>query len=108
MSLYGDYIKERENRHIVESEDGFMTYTWLEDACYIVDMYVRPQARKSGLAIRMADVIACKAKERGINMLLGSVDPSTNHATESMRLLIKYGFELGWVKENLIFLRKEI
>ena len=108
MSLYGDYIKERLGRHIVESERGFMAYTFLDDACYITDMYISPEHRREGVCPQMADEITKIAKERDYKMLLGSVDPNTNGATESTRLLLSYGFKLGWVREPLIFFKKEI
>lgn len=108
LSLYGDYIKEREGKEIIESDDGFATYTFMGEFCYIVDIYVVPGKRKTKVASTMADQIAKLAKEKGFKFLLGSVDPSTNGATESMKALLSYGFRVHSMDQRLIYLTKEI
>lgn len=109
MSLYAEYIKEREGREIVETADGFATYTWLgEDSCYIVDIYVRPEARKSGVASSLADQVAVLAKEVGCKRLLGSVDPSLPSAGASFMVLLAYGMRPIGIERNLVFFEKEI
>lgn len=108
MSLYADYIKEREGREIVEDEFGFATYRIARQECYIVDIYVSPEHRRSGHAKKYADKITEIARERGCTYLLGTIVPSTNGSTESMKALLAYGFQIHSCKEDMIFLTKEI
>lgn len=108
MSLYGDYILERENQGIVESEYGFATYQVSGHECYIKDIYVIPEMRTSGLASKMADKIAGLAKEKGCTYLSGSVCPSTNNSTSSLKVLLAYGFKLAKSDVNMIWLIKEL
>lgn len=111
MSLYADYIKEREGRNIVEDEDGFATFIFCgpeQKECYIVDIYVRPEKRKTGKAASFADTITDIARKVGCTYLSGSVDARTNGATESLWVLLRYGFHVVGVAENLIWFRKEL
>lgn len=111
MSNYGNYIKERLGRDIVEDDKGFATYEFYEEsqACYIVDIYVHPDFRKEKVASNYADKIAEIAKERGCKFLYGTVAPGTNHSTESVKVLLGYGFELSHLtNDNLIWFRKGI
>lgn len=108
MSLYADYINERTGKEIVESDKGFATYYFHKDGCYIEDIYVQPDYRKSGEASNMANKIAEIAKSKGINKLYGTVCPSANNSTDSLKVLLAYGFKLDSSISNLIALVKEI
>lgn len=109
MSTFGEYIKEREGKEIIEDERGFATYLFQENgSCYIESIYVRPDFRKTGVAAEMADKIVEIAKKRGAKELLGSVSPSTKGSTASVRVLLAYGFSLDSSANNFILFRKDI
>jgi len=112
MSLYGEYIKEKQGDGIVERTEGFATYRYLRNKdqvqVYVIDIYVRPEFRKSGLASAIADEIAEIAKKEGATEMLGTVNPSANGATESLKVLLGYGMRLKSASENLIIFGKGI
>jgi hypothetical protein len=107
-SLYGKYIAEREGKHILEKEHGFATYLFESDYCYIVDIYVEPEHRRSKLCYQMADEIALEAKEKGYTKLVGSVCPQAIGATASLKVLLNYGFELMKSGTTMIYFIKEL
>lgn len=108
MSLYADYIKERENKETVESELGFATYSFIKDGAYIVDIYVKPEYRKSHVASDLANQVTEIAKKKGLKKLFGSVVPSANGSTASLKALFSYGFKLVNSANDFIWLEKEI
>ena len=108
MSLYGQYIQERLGESIVEEKWGFATFSFLDDGCYIKDIYVSPEFREQGNAAHLADRIAEIAKGRGCKYLYGSVVPSANYATRSAKVLLSYGFALYGSKENFVIFRKDL
>lgn len=108
MSLYGDYIKERAGKGIIESEHGFCTYILANTECYIEDLYVVPEQRNSKVASEMADKVADIAKEAGCEWLTGSVCPSAQGSTASLRVLLAYGMELLRSEQNMIYFAKRI
>lgn len=110
MSLYGQYIAEREGKHIVEDSVGFATYQFLPDlgAVYIENIFVREESRQRGVAAGYADKIADIAKAQNYKKLLGSVKPSANGSTSSLKVLLSYGFELLSSEQDAIWLKKEL
>jgi len=108
MSLFGEYIKERLDKNIIENEDGFMTYVFQGESCYIEDVYVKPEKRKSGLGKQMMIEVEAKAKEAGCKVLTGSVRPSAKNSTDSMRILLSVGFSLLSSSVDAIFFWKEL
>lgn len=109
MSLYADYLRERTNDEILESDQGFATYRFTDDkTVYIVDIYVVPVDRDRGLASDIADSIVGIAKQRGCTRLLGSVVPSTKGSTTSLQVLLGYGMKLESSGQDFILFSKEI
>jgi GNAT superfamily N-acetyltransferase len=109
MSLYSDYLRERTSDFIHEDERGFATYRYLNDKqVYIVDIYVRPDFRKNGVASEFANRIAAEAKAKGCIEMLGTVNPSTNGSTESLLVLVAYGMMLHSSTNNVIVMKKDI
>lgn len=108
MSLYGEYILEREGKQIVEDDRGFATYVITDNVCYIESIYVRRDFRMTNVASYLADKIVVEAKERGCTVLLGSVDPLAHGSTISTKVLFGYGFELSHISGALIYFKKEL
>lgn len=109
MSLYSDYIKERTNRSMIETDDGFVIYFYPNpQTVYIEDIYVVPSKRKSHLASEMADLVVKEAKEKGCNVLIGSVAPSAKNSTASVKVLLAYGMELDSSQNDFIVFKKGI
>ena len=107
-SLYGQYIAERANQAIVEDEFGFATYMFTEKGVYIEDIYVLPDHRHEHRASKYADEIAKIAREKGCTKMYGSVVPSANHSTASLKVLLAYGFYLDSSTNNFILMVKDI
>lgn len=108
-SLYAEYLKERENVRIIESEVGFATYQFLDDnQCLIKDIFVKPEVRKLSVASMMADEIASIARAQGRNLLLGTVCPQAKGSTDSIKVLLAYGFRLKSAQENFIIFEKDL
>ena len=107
--MYEEYVLERNGDLILIEETGFAIYRYInENQVYIVDIYVKPEHRKTGLASEMADKIAREAKRRGRNEMLGTVVPSAKGSHRSLLVLLAYGMTLLSASADLIVLRKEI
>jgi predicted GNAT family acetyltransferase len=109
MSYYADYVHERTNDSVLETEKGFATYRFLDQkTVYIVDIFVAPKHRKQHAASDLADDVVKIAKDRGCTKLLGSVVPSTKGSTRSLCVLLGYGMTLDSSTNDLILFSKEI
>lgn len=107
-SLYGQYIQEREGKSILENEHGFFTYSIKGEECYIEDIFIKKESRRSGIATEMANKVAEAAVKAGCKYLTGTCIPSTNGATESMKAMFSYGFRVLACQEDRIILIKEL
>ncbi len=110
LSLYGQYIQEREGKHIQECEHGFATYVYMNaiNAVYVEDIYVVPEQRRSRVAWEMLDSICATAIDKGCHTLLGTVRPLANGSTESLKAILAYGFKVDSCDGGLIWFKKEI
>lgn len=87
---------------------GFATYHLNENECYLEDIYVVPEKRKSKEASSMASAIVEIAKEKEIKVLTGSVCLKAKNKTASMKILLAYGMEPVAVNGDMIYFAKEI
>lgn len=110
MSLYADYIRERTDDFILETDEGFATYRFINDgkSVYIIDIYTVPQDRRKSFAAFLADKICEEAKAKGSVELIGTVVPSAKNSTISIKVLLGYGMKLHSASNDLIIFRKDI
>lgn len=108
MSLYSQYLKERTNKQILETEQGFVTYQIFGKECYIEDIFVIPSLRKERVATKLADEVSEIAKTQGCTHLTGSVCLTSSNSTQSLKVLLGYGMTLLKSEINMIYFVKEI
>lgn len=108
MSLYSQYIQERESGHVLETPSSFASYFINGKECYIRDIYVEPAYRDLNLASQMADQISIIAKERGCTHLIGTVVPQANNSGSSIRVLLAYGFRPLRSDNTMIYFIKDL
>lgn len=108
MSLYSEYLKERENFDCIESDNGFITFQVSGKECYIRDLYIRPAFRNKKNASELANQVAEIAKQSGCSHLTGSVDVKDKELSRNIQVLMAYGFKLFSMRDDMIYLIKEI
>jgi GNAT superfamily N-acetyltransferase len=109
MSLFADYIREKNGDEIIETEHGFATYRYVnEQTVYIVDLYIVPEYRKSNKAGALADKIVEAARRKGCTRLMGTVHPAAKTASASLRVLLGYGMRLVSSGPEFIIFEKDI
>lgn len=109
-SHFANYIYEREGKSIFEDERGFVTYMfWPEQqAVYMEDIYVRPEHRKSGVTYEFVQQVSNVAKLKGYKYLIGTVKPTANGATTSLKGMLAHGFEVDSCDGTLIWFRRNV
>lgn len=110
ISLYSQYVMERSNDLVMDGPNSFALYRYLENGktIYIIDIFVEKDSRKNGMASQLADSIVREAKLKGCTELIGSVVPSMNNSTESLKVLLGYGMSLHSAANDFIIFRKDI
>ena len=108
LSLYGQYINERESFEIIENNCGFASYKIINNECYLRDIFVSKDYRKMHVARKLADEISFIAKEKGCIRMYGTVVPSAPGSTLSIKLLLEYGLSLHQSSNDFIVLAKDL
>lgn len=112
--MYARYLKETENKEMLQTEHGFLTYGFncvpgvSFPHVYIETLYVEPDYRKSHVASTMADRVASIAKERGITKMIGSVAVQRKGADANLEVLKRYGMRLFAAHDQTIFTIKDL
>lgn len=109
-SLFAQYVKEREGKHVIETEDGFAVLQIIPESkqIYIQDIYVVPDKRKSGVGKAFLEQVEATCREQGFDKISGSVQPSTRGSTDSLKILLAVGFKLAAAEHDAIYFIKEI
>ena len=108
-SLFGEYIKERLDKDIIEDHRGFATYYFIDDGCYVEDIFVKKQYRNQDVAKEMLNKISNIARERNIYKLIGTAIPSVKGGcTDSLQAAFSYGFKVDSAASNLIVYVKDL
>jgi len=109
MEMLKEYYEElHPGKSVYYNNEGFAVY-WIRDKeVYIEDIYVKKEYRRSHSASNYANAIAKLAKENGCTYMTGSVVPSANNATISLKMMMGYGFKLVSSSDNFIWFEKSI
>ncbi len=110
MSLYKEYLKEREGIEVYENDCGFISYSYIEEvnALYLAEFYVIPAKRNTPAGYRLYQRAVNLAKSNGCTKIMGSVDVSTNGYELSEKLMGKLGFRFYKKVGYLIYFIKTI
>lgn len=109
MSLFSDYLAERSNEFVIESEKGFVIYSFTDPkTVYIKEIFTASEHRKSHIATDLANQVITIAKSKGCTKALGSVVPSIRNATTSLKVLLAYGMKLNSSTNDLILFDMDI
>ena len=109
MSLWENYNKERLGFDQIEVEgQGFIAYRIAPPVCFIEDVFIAKEFRRSNLALSLANQVAHLAKEQGCNTLQTQVWVGSVGAERAVRTNIAYGFKMIAAQENRIIFQKDI
>lgn len=110
MSLYAEYIKEREDADIIENDKAFLSYRYTRSRreIYIIDCFVKKEYRNQREAKKLFEQLEIRAKELDCLYILASVDMGTNGWEHSLSKLDKNGFIYDWKINTQVFVRKDI
>lgn len=110
--MQATYIRERSGADVlIEPGKGFATWKFLSPTdVYIVDLFVAPEYRRSGVGTQLADQIVAGAKAAGATRLIGSVDARSETRTDALRGLLAYGMSFDRIGDDgrMLWLSKEI
>jgi len=106
--MYFDYLKERLNQDHMEFDSGFIVYSIEGRDCYIHEIYVKPEARRSDVATAMVGAVEYEAALHGCTKLWGNVIVDTNGPEAALAFHLSMGAKIASAKDNIIVTYKEL
>lgn len=108
-NLYKQYLKEEENREVIETEEGFITYSIIGEECYVAEVYVVPAQRNKLNSHKLLALVVEEAKKSNCKFLTANtfMEEDVVKYTRKVRLMIDAGFLINKVMDrNIIFYKK--
>lgn len=106
--LFKSYIKEREGLSVLETEFGFVTYKFIGKECFLKDMCVSAEHRKSSKArelIEMLSEIACGA---GCEFISANVFVADHGSSNTLLAALKIGFKVVRAENGALLIIKDL
>lgn len=107
-TLYFDFLVERLDAGIIESEYGFLTYTTNEKECFIRDMFVVKAMRRDGIGRAMVQALEDRVKKSGCKILTANVFKYDKGHANTLTAAFAAGFEIISANNDTIFIGKKI
>jgi predicted GNAT superfamily acetyltransferase len=109
MTLWADYILEREGCKTIENEHGFLTFKEMPDGViFIRDMFVHPSKRDSGVGQELFLELSEWARRADFKRCICQVDTRAGEASESLAKFLAKGFRLEGAQNCVITLSRSI
>ena len=108
IDMYAAYLEELGAKHLFRNDKGFVIYSFVDNNCYIEDIFILPQYRGKQEFNSLADSIIKIANQKECKKLLGSVIPSISASTRNVKIMLDYGFKIVSSANNFIVFEKEV
>lgn len=106
-TLYAQHLEERGGK-LLETAHGYAEYRVIGNECFIVDMHVAKEFRKTGegrgLTLALADV----AKAAGCTTLTGNIQISDPGCSNTLIASLTVGFKVVGAVGQTIVIEKEL
>jgi|SaaInlLV_10m_DNA_2_1039722.scaffolds.fasta_scaffold46268_2 hypothetical protein len=106
--MYLKYLKERENMDAIQTQHGLVLYKIEGSLVLIADIYIKPEVRGAKKSFTLADIVLARAKAKGCTGAVCQVDTSAGGVSQSIAIILKYGFVPSGADGGLVFFTKEV
>lgn len=108
MSLYAEYIKEREGKEYVETEFGFFVYEIYKPYIYLSDVYIKPEMRKLGKCKEVVELVRQIGIENNCDKILTTYCIDDPNKERSRKVIELCGFTYLKTNNTMIWFEKDI
>lgn len=108
MNMYEQYIYERENLHMIQTDHGFITYKIEFPNCLISDCFVLKEFRKNKYASFLADQVLEICKGAGVKTVYCQTDDKSNDVATSITSISKFGFSFVRKEDSISYFKLEL
>lgn len=107
-SLYERYVYERLGQAVLRKEFGFITYKITNKECFIVDMYIDFNLRKTGLGKQLLEDLVSIAKSKGCDVVTSNIHLFDKGANNTLKAAMSCGFRVENSGAGVLLIAKEL
>lgn len=107
-SLYGNYISERSNGKILENDFGFIAYRTDQGECYIIEMYIKPEFRRSKKGTELFSELELIARKERSRRIVAGIYIEDACSTITIAAAISAGFKIFSANGGIIQIEKPV
>lgn len=107
-SLYAEYVLERQGLSVMTYDSGFIAYKCEKEECFIAEMFIKKDKRKTGLGKSMIAVISEVAKQSGCKVITANIHLNDPNASSTLVAAICTGFKVECADRGAILISKKI
>jgi hypothetical protein len=110
MELFKEYLKERENKEVIENEYGFLIYKIFgkDKECFIADFYIRPAFRKTVVVGNFINELKKIGLEHGCETMTACLQVSDAGHKRTLLAALKLGFNIISANNNSMVILKNL
>lgn len=108
MDLFKEYLKERENKEVIENEYGFIIYKLFDKECFIADFYIKPAFRNTIVLPNFIDQLAKIAKSSECDHISAKLYIADNGHQKTLMAAFKMGFNILSTNNDCIIIIKKL
>lgn len=108
MSLWSEYVAERDGSEVIEKDFGFIQYRMQGEACVIDEIYVKPEFRMQGRGLELFEQVCGRARLSGKKAVLSELYVTRMNATEALKAQLAAGFIPIAAEAGIIVLKYEL
>lgn len=101
-TLYAKYIKEREGGFLLENEFGFISYKFVDQECFIMNMYIEQSEQAKGHGRALIAKLNKIAGDADCNVISANVHLWDEHSSETLAAALATGFKVTAANNNVL------
>lgn len=102
-----DYYRDL-GSEVLETEHGWANYYLGDLECYIENIFITKEARRSGHAKALGLALEEIARENGCKYMIGSTNTTKPGVERSIMGMLSFGYKYLSSSEGAIFFKKEL
>lgn len=108
MSLYAEAVKEKYGQKVHEDEQGFFTYSLINDCLFIEEFFISPKFRSEKKGVEFLNEMIKIASENKVKKIIVSIFMNVQNDLKeaTMFVCLKNKFKLSKSTESHIYLQR--
>lgn len=108
MSLYAQYVFEREGLTVISTGDAFLSYKFREKECFLQDIFVAKEKRMTSIGRQMLQQLFDIAIANGSNVVTANIYTKDPNANDTLKAALACGFKIISSGNNVLLIAKEL